>query len=131
VGDAHRDHDHHGGPDRAVCLWSLEVIASLRHEGHPIGPGDAGENLTITGLPWPSLGPGDRLAIGDRVVLELVSYTQPCRSIRGAFLRGAFDRIYEHKYPGSSRMYARVLATGTVRAGDVVRLMPDADREPG
>ena len=27
----------HGGPDRAVCLFSLEVIQALQAEGHPIG----------------------------------------------------------------------------------------------
>ena len=130
VGDEHRDRVHHGGPDRAVCVWSLEVIAVLRQEGHPIGPGDAGENLTLSGLTWSSLRPGDRLAIGDKVVLELVSYTQPCRSIQGAFLRGAFDRIYERKHPGSSRLYARVLATGMVQAGDIVRVLPADESEP-
>jgi len=124
VGDGHRDHAHHGGPDRAVCVWSLEVIAGLRQEGHPIGPGDAGENLTITGLPWAALGPGDRLAVGNQVVLELVTYAQPCRTIRGFFARGAFDRIFERKHPGSARIYARVLATGMVQAGDVVRRLP-------
>jgi MOSC domain-containing protein YiiM len=126
VGDGHRDHAHHGGPDRAVCVWSLEVITSLREEGHPIGPGDAGENLTIRGLPWSSLAPGDQLAIGGAVVLELVSYTSPCRTIRGAFVGGAFERIYQRNHPGSSRMYARVLATGVVHVGDVVRLSPAA-----
>jgi MOSC domain-containing protein YiiM len=35
VGDAHR-HRHHGGQERAVCLYSIEVIEWLRIEGHSI-----------------------------------------------------------------------------------------------
>lgn len=29
VGDFQRDKKHHGGPDKAVCLFSLEVIRHL------------------------------------------------------------------------------------------------------
>jgi len=38
-GDRHRNPRLHGGPQRAVCLFSLEVIERLRAEGHPIAPG--------------------------------------------------------------------------------------------
>ncbi|HSE92450.1 MAG TPA: MOSC domain-containing protein, partial [Methylomirabilota bacterium] len=48
-GDAHRDTEHHGGPERAVCLYALEAIEALQHEGHPIVPGALGENLTVAG----------------------------------------------------------------------------------
>ncbi len=30
AGDGHRDRRHHGGPDRALCLLSLEVIGGCR-----------------------------------------------------------------------------------------------------
>src|SRR5438046_7402828 len=46
-GDGHRDHEHHGGPERAVCIFAVEAIEALRVEGHPIVPGGLGENLTI------------------------------------------------------------------------------------
>ena len=39
VGDFQRDKKHHGGPDKAVCLFSLEVISHLQECGHPIYPG--------------------------------------------------------------------------------------------
>jgi MOSC domain-containing protein YiiM len=38
-GDVQRNREHHGGPDRALCLFSLERIRALRAEGHPIVPG--------------------------------------------------------------------------------------------
>src|SRR3982751_3906323 len=55
----------HGGPERALCLYSLENITRLQDEGHPIYPGSTGENLTISGLDWKRLAPGSRLAVGD------------------------------------------------------------------
>src|SRR3954447_5109753 len=35
-GDGHDHPKIHGGPERALCLYSLEVIAQLQAEGHPI-----------------------------------------------------------------------------------------------
>src|SRR5262245_43275719 len=46
-GDRQRDPFNHGGPERAVCLFSLDVIERLRAEGHPIAPGTVGENITV------------------------------------------------------------------------------------
>jgi len=36
VGDFQRNKKHHGGTQRAVCLYSEEVINTLQTEGHPI-----------------------------------------------------------------------------------------------
>ena len=54
-GDRQNDLKHHGGPERAVCIYSLELIEALIHEGHPINEGAGGENLTISGLDWSML----------------------------------------------------------------------------
>src|SRR6266496_1051376 len=78
-GDRQRNRDVHGGIDQAVCLFSLEVIEALQAEGHSIKPGASGENLTIAGLDWPRVRPGDRLRIGKHARLEIVSYTSPCK----------------------------------------------------
>jgi len=120
AGDRQRNPDIHGGPDRAVCLFSLEVIEALQAEGHSIKPGSSGENLTIGGLDWAHLKPGDRLRIGDDVRLEIVKYTEPCRFNAQWFQDGNFNRINQKKHPGWSRLYARVLAEGVVRPGDSV-----------
>src|SRR5262244_3215069 len=63
-GDRQKNLNVHGGPDRAVCLFSLELIERLQDEGHTIDPGSAGENLTLAGLEWEQLGPGALLNIG-------------------------------------------------------------------
>jgi MOSC domain-containing protein YiiM len=113
----------HGGPQRALCLYSLEVIQALQAEGHPIYPGSAGENVTVAGLDWAKLAPGRRLALGDEVVIELTSYTTPCRSIRGSFGGGKFKRISQHEHAGESRLYARVIRTGKLAVGQRVRVL--------
>lgn len=129
-GDWQDDRKHHGGPDRAVCLYSLEVIGLLHREGHPIAPGTAGENLTLSGLEWSTVVPGCRLRFEGGVELEVVSYTSPCATIRGSFLESNFRRIKQDLHPGQSRVYARVLCDGEIRTGATVQVLaphgPDA-----
>lgn len=123
VGDSQNDTKHHGGPDRALCLYSLEVIERLQSEGHPIEPGYAGENMTISGLDWAEVQPGARLRIGQVVEIEITSYTAPCSNNARWFIDGDFTRMLQSRHPGESRVYARVLQEGEVRAGDEVALM--------
>jgi MOSC domain-containing protein YiiM len=126
-GDGHRDVQHHGGPDRALCLFALERLEALRAEGHPVAPGVLGENLTVAGLDWSAVGPGDRFRLGGSVVIEVTRFTSPCRNIRGAFHDGECGRVSENRHPGWSRVYARVLAPGEIRAGDPIARLPGAD----
>jgi MOSC domain-containing protein YiiM len=118
-GDRQRNPDIHGGPDRAICVFSLEVIKALQAEGHSIAPGSTGENLTLAGLDWFALKPGDRIRLGS-VRLEFVSYTAPCVHNGRWFLNENFSRISQKKCPGWSRLYARVLTEGMIRTGDLV-----------
>ena len=119
-GDHHRNTELHGGPDRAVCLYSLELIEALKQEGHPIAPGSSGENFTLAGLDWKHIGPGARISVGNEVKLEVLSYTSPCRHNACWFKDGDFSRISQKTHPGWSRVYAKVLAEGMVHQGDAV-----------
>lgn len=125
-GDQQRDLRFHGGPDRALCLWSLEVIETLRAEGHPIAPGSVGENLTLAGLDWADLGPGSRLYLGPQVQVEITDYAPPCRTVMRWFSDRRYSRISQTHYPGSSRLYARVLQTGDLTTGDRVTVAAEA-----
>lgn len=122
AGDVQGDRRYHGGPERAVSLFSLDVIERLRGEGHPIVPGSAGENVTVAGLDWSRVAPGTRLLFAGGVVLEVVSYCVPCGKIRASFAGGAIERIRQEDHPGESRVYARVAEEGTLREGEPVRL---------
>lgn len=119
LGDRQRDLRYHGGPDRAVCLYSAERIAALREEGHSIEAGSIGENLTVSGLDWSALGPGVRLRVGP-ALLEVTKYASPCSNITEWFLEGDITRVSQKVRPGWSRVYARVLTPGRVEVGDAV-----------
>ena len=120
-GDWQEDRRHHGGPERAVCLFSLELMRVLAAEGHPIAPGTTGENLTVEGLDWSLLVPGAVLDAGE-AQLQITSYAAPCRTIRASFSDQNSNRINEKLHPAESRVYARVLRAGVVRPGDGVTL---------
>lgn len=122
VGDKQRDLKHHGGPERALCLYAVELIEALRAEGHPIVAGGAGENLTLRGLDWSRLARGRQLAIGE-VLAEFTDWATPCSNIAGNFAGGSFKRTSHKLHPGWSRAYARVLRGGLIVVGDRVNLV--------
>ena len=127
-GDRQRNLEVHGGPERAVCLFSMERIRDLQMEGHAIVPGAVGENVTVEGIDWDAVQPESRILLGDSVALEVTRYTSPCLNIRSAFADGNFTRISQKRHAGWSRVYARVVVPGTVNAGDPVRLLPPDEK---
>ena len=125
-GDEHNDKKNHGGPDRALCLYSLENFLLLQAEGHPAYPGSIGENVTTAGIDFSRLQPGDRLRLGDEVLIEITKYTTPCFKIEAAFRGGEFTRISQKTHPGDARVYARVLQGGELWPGAPIVLEPRA-----
>jgi MOSC domain-containing protein YiiM len=121
VGDTQRDVRLHGGPDRAICLYSLDVIEALQAEGHPIAIGAIGENLTISGLDWRLVVPDARLEVGE-VVLQVTKPASPCTNLASSFRAGDITRVSQKVHPGWSRWYTRVLQEGQVSRGAPVKL---------
>jgi MOSC domain-containing protein YiiM len=126
-GDGHRNARYHGGRERAVCLFALEVIRALAAEGHAIVPGTIGENVTTEGLDWSAAVPGAYLRLGEHVALQVTRYTSPCINIAPAFVNQDCTRVSQKRYPGWSRVYARVLTEGRVRTGDGVRIVSERE----
>jgi len=122
-GDRQRDRRFHGGPMRALCLYSDDLIEQLVLEGHPVVRGSLGENVTIRGLDWSEVRPGTRLSMGETEV-EITSFTAPCKTIRRSFVDEDFTRISQKLHRGWSRVYCRVLREGTLRVNDPVFLSP-------
>lgn len=125
-GDRQRDRRFHGGPNRALCLYSDDLIERLALEGHPIVRGSTGENVTIRGLDWRTVRPGARLLIGAAEV-EVTAYAAPCKTIRRSFIGEDFTRISQKLHSGWSRVYCRVLREGAVRVEDAVTVVPVAE----
>ena len=126
-GDAHHDAEHHGGPERAVCLFSIEAIRALAAEGHAIGPGTIGENVTTEGVDWTAVVPGAYLLLGQRVLLQVTRYASPCFKIAPVFVGRELARVSQKRHPGWSRVYARVLAEGRLRCDDGVRILSELE----
>ena len=120
VGDRQATRLHHGRPWQALCIWSAEVIDDFRDAGHPLAPGLAGENITISGLPWPEVRAGVRLRIGD-VLCEVSAYALPCSTNKPWFIDGDFTVMHHDRGP-VSRVYATVLEPGAISAGDAAIL---------
>lgn len=127
-GDAQRDLRFHGGPDRAVTLFSLEKIEELQGEGHPIEVGTIGENLTLAEVDWAAFVPGRRVRVGE-VLLELTKYASPCANIGPSFRERDFSRVAQKVNAGWSRLCARVIESGHLRVGDPVEVLA-APAEP-
>src|SRR5215813_11894779 len=74
-GDRQADLSVHGGPDKAVYVYSTEHYDYWREElpGIELPAGSFGENFTIEGLDENSIKVGDRFRIGSAVFMA----TQP------------------------------------------------------
>jgi len=123
AGDAHR-FDFHGGSDRAICLLSRAEVRDLQREGvRTLAPGDFGENLLVDGLDLRELRPGDHLAVGDEVVLELTDVRAPCATLKSV------DPRLPDLMLGRSGYLARVHKGGAVAPGDAIRTLSPAERD--
>ena len=118
AGDWQRNRKYHGGPDRAVCLYSEELYAQLRAEGVDMVNGAVGENFTTRGVNLQHLAKGDRLRVGEACVIELTDIRVPCRTLK------KWDDELPQLIQGRSGWVARVLNEGTVRPGDPIEVLP-------
>jgi MOSC domain-containing protein YiiM len=117
VGDRHRS-EQHGGFDRAVCLLSEEVYASLREDDVDCDtPGTFGENILARGLDDARLRPGDKLQLGPGVILEIYDVRAPCLTLKSV------DRRFPDLMLGRSGWLARVVQGGTIEPGMSITLI--------
>ena len=123
LGDRQLTRRHHGRVWQALCLWSAEVVEALQAEGHAIGFGSAGENVTIRGLDWSAMRSGLLIDIG-AVRARVTVPAEPCFQNDGWFTDNSSQRIAHDRHPGWSRWYATVERDGTMRHGDTVVLAP-------
>jgi MOSC domain-containing protein YiiM len=114
-GDRQRNRKYHGGPDRAVCLFSTELYDRLRSLGIDLVPGSVGENFTTTGIDLQRLAKGERLQVGENCVIEITNVRVPCASLR------KWDPDLPELIVGFSGWVARVITEGTVRPGDPIQ----------
>ena len=117
AGDWQKNRKYHGGPDRAVCLFSEELYAWLRAEhGIDLANGAVGENFTTRGIDLMSLNQGDQLRVGE-CLIELTAVRAPCRNLN------KWDGRLLSVIQGRSGWVAKVVQEGIVRPGDPIEVI--------
>lgn len=108
-GDRHAS-EHPARRRRQVLLMDKET---LDHFG--LEQGQIRENITTEGIDLASLPRGQRLSLGDEVVLEITGDCEPC-----AFIEGIRDGL-RAEIEGRRGMLAYVTSGGSLKVGDAVR----------
>ena len=99
---------------RQILLMDEETL-----EAFGLSPGDVRENVTTSGPDW-SGSDGQRLALGDEVLLDITEHCTPCARMEE--LRPGLRTEIE----GRRGMLASVARGGTVSVGDSIRTVPRA-----
>lgn len=127
AGDEQGDPRHHGGPEKAVHIYSLDHYGAWREElsgseaasAALAGPGAFGENLAITGVEEGDVCLGDLWRAGT-ALLQVSQARQPCWKLDHRFgVHGMARHVQASLRTG---WYCRVRRSGQVRGGDVMAL---------
>lgn len=121
-GDAQADLVHHGGPDKAVCVYPLEHYSFWRDNLKlpRLANGSFGENFTVSGLGEQDVCIGDVWSVGEATV-QLSQPRQPCWKLARRWdIKDLADRVQQN---GKTGWYFRVLTEGFVEAGMLMTLI--------
>lgn len=119
-GDGQADLKHHGGRDKAVCVYAFEHYPYWEQElSQPLPYGVFGENLTITGLLESDVCIGNIYKIGGTLV-QVTQPRQPCYKLSYRYNRKDFPLLVQDT--GFTGFYVRVLQEGTISPSDEIIL---------
>lgn len=124
AGDAICNLKHHGGIDQAVYLYSrMDYVWWEEQLSAPCPAGLFGENLLVDQPESSQVCIGDRFTCGD-LILEVTSPRIPCNTLN----RRMADKTFGPRFRTAERpgWYCRVLAAGSVRAGETLEWLPYA-----
>lgn len=121
-GDGQADLKVHGGPDKAVCVYSADHYPFWReHLGVPeCGPGWFGENFSVEGQTETAVAIGDTYRIGTAVV-QISQPRAPCWKLGRRWNRLDMPKLVLAS--GRTGWYLRVIETGDVQPGDTFSLL--------
>lgn len=124
-GDEQGDRRHHGGPDKAVCVYPGEHYPHVEERiGGPLGSAAFGENFTTSGLLDDEVVIGTTYRIGTAVV-QVSQPRRPCFKLaaRHAALPDAKRLPVWLQSVGRTGFYLRVLTPGEVVRGQPFHLL--------
>jgi MOSC domain-containing protein YiiM len=115
-GDEVADLVHHGGPDKAVCVYSLAHYPHWEQVlGRKMAYGAFGENFTVGGLLEEDVCIGDTFRAGSALV-QISQPRIPCWKLAMKWGLESLPRLAATS--GKTGFYFRVLEPGTAQAGD-------------
>lgn len=114
-GDGVGDLKHHGGNDKAVCVYSIDHYPYWEDTlGIRLAIAAFGENLTVSNLDEDCICIGDILQIGTALV-QVSQPRQPCSTLAARYGRNDMVRLVVDS--GYTGFYFRVLGEGVVEKG--------------
>jgi MOSC domain-containing protein YiiM len=120
-GDEQADLEVHGGPDKAICVYSGDHFPYWAERlGHAIPPGAFGENFTVADLIESGICIGDVWEAGG-VQVQVSQPRQPCWKLARRWR--IKDLTAQVQATGRTGWYFRVLREGQLQSGDVLTLM--------
>jgi MOSC domain-containing protein YiiM len=126
AGDGVGDRKHHGGFDKAVCVYGLDHYAFWEKTLGTRMPAAAfGENFSVIGLKEEEIRIGDVFKAGSAMV-QVSQPRQPCGTLAARYGRADFVKLVVDS--GRTGFYFRVLEEGKVKAGDLLDLVEQDSR---
>jgi MOSC domain-containing protein YiiM len=114
-GDGVADSKNHGGPDKAICVYSLDHYPFWEKTLGVMLPAAAfGENLSVSNLKEDDVCIGDIFLLGTATV-QISQPRQPCTTLAARYGRNDLVKLVINS--GFSGFYFRVLQEGEVRVG--------------
>jgi MOSC domain-containing protein YiiM len=118
---------------RQVHLLHAEVFDEVAEQGFAVAPGQMGENVTTRGVDLLGLPTDTVLHLGDTAKVRVTGLRNPCQQINDfepGLLRAVLGRADDGSVERKGGVMAVVLAGGTVRPGDTIRVERPEVREP-
>lgn len=114
-GDGVGDTKNHGGPDKAICVYSLDHYPFWEKTlGVRLPAAAFGENLSVSNLKEDDVCIGDIFLLGTATV-QISQPRQPCTTLAARYGRNDLVKLVINS--GFSGFYFRVLQEGEVRVG--------------
>ena len=125
-GDAQADLEVHGGPDKAVYVYSGDHVQYWKRvlNRDDLGPGTFGENLTVEGLTEEQVAIGDEFGVGTARFL-VTQPRLPCFKLALALETPTIVRTFLES--GRTGFYLRVLQPGGLQTGDSIVSLPSRE----
>ena len=112
--------DRHAVKSGARAVRQVLLMDEDTLEGFGLGIGQVRENVTVRGIDLHQVAAGQRLALGDDVVVEITQFCAPCERM-DEVRPGLREELFEQR-----GMLATVISGGAVNVGDQVHVVERA-----